>query len=373
MKDPKLQIDPYLFERHFEEFVRFVEEKSTVKFIDFSSHPYTEFHEGYKYDIYKKARTNLSFQGWSRSDIGSGKIIKSTIDAIEIKENNLLQWQARFGEEARPHHPLHVALDTEQNIEEIEKIIFQLYHSQNDEDSLNQLTSFFGKRYPFIAYLFFIKSKARYLPIAPRYFDKTFKLLDVNFKTSQRCSWDNYTTYLSLIDDIKTLLNLKLSSEVTLLDAHSFAWILSSQMADEESLPDVNAYLNLDKTEREAVIKARIGQGQFRDGLINYWGSCAVTGCKKPELLIASHIKPWSKSDLKERLNIYNGLLLSPNLDSCFDSGLISFDNQGEILISHQLHKADQDALGINQSMKLHKLDPKHEKFLEYHRENIFI
>lgn len=371
--NPNLQIDPYLFEKHFEEFVRFVEGKSSVKFISFTSHPYTEYHEGYKYDIYTNARLNLSYQDWDRSDLGNGKIIQSTIDAIELNENNLLQWQARFGEESRPHHPLYESLNKQQNIENVERVIFQLYRSQNDEDSLKKLTTIFGKRYPLIAYLFFINDKSKYLPIAPSYFDKTFNLLGVNFKTSHRCSWDNYTTYLDLISDIKTLLIHELSTEITLLDAHSFAWILSSQMTDENSLPDVKAYLKLDKTEREAVSKARIGQGQFRDALISYWGSCAVTGCKKPEILIASHIKPWSQSDLEERLIMYNGLLLSPNLDSCFDSGLISFDNKGEILISHQLHKDDQDALGINENMKLRKLSSEHEKFLEYHREKIFI
>ncbi len=51
MKDPSLQIDPYLFEKHFEEFIRFAEEKASVKFMSFSSHPYTEYHEGYKYDL----------------------------------------------------------------------------------------------------------------------------------------------------------------------------------------------------------------------------------------------------------------------------------------------------------------------------------
>ena len=371
--NPNLQIDPYLFEKHFEEFIHFVEEKSSVKFISFTSHPYTEFHEGYKYAIYKNARANLSYQNWDRSNFGNGKIIQSTIAAIELNDNNLLQWQARFGEESRPHHPLHESLAKEQNIEQVERVLFQLYRSENNEDSLNKLTDIFGKRYPLIAYLFYIKDRSRFLPIAPSYFDKTFKLLGVNFKTSHRCSWDNYSTYLNLISDIKALLIHELSTEITLLDAHSFAWILSSQMTDENSLPNVKAYLKLDKTERESVVKARIGQGQFRDALLSYWRSCAVTGCKKPEVLIASHIKPWSESDLQDRLNMYNGLLLSPNLDSCFDSGLISFDNQGEILISHKLHKDDQVALGINQDMRLRKLDPKHVKFLEYHRENIFI
>jgi predicted restriction endonuclease len=164
----------------------------------------------------------------------------------------------------------------------------------------------------------------------------------------------------------------RISSEVSLLDAHSFAWMLSCQMQEENKTADVQAYLNLSSTERSAIIKARIGQGQFRDNLIRYWAACAVTGCSEPKLLRASHIKPWSKSDLAERLSLYNGLLLSPTLDACFDAGLVSFDNKGNIIISSRMTVNDLTALGINSEMKLSKLEPEHQKYLEYHRQNIF-
>jgi putative restriction endonuclease len=82
------------------------------------------------------------------------------------------------------------------------------------------------------------------------------------------------------------------------------------------------------------LIKARIGQGAFRAKLIVLWGSCAVTGYKDLNLLVASHIKPWSVSSNSERLDVYNGLLLVPNLDKAFDSGFISFKESGEIMIS---------------------------------------
>ena len=81
---------------------------------------------------------------------------------------------------------------------------------------------------------------------------------------------------------------------------------------------------DLSETEREAMIMARVGQGPFRDALIRRWGGCSVTGCGAHELLIASHIKPWSKCTTPaERLGAANGLLLTPNLDKLFDRGLI--------------------------------------------------
>ena len=86
----------------------------------------------------------------------------------------------------------------------------------------------------------------------------------------------------------------------------------------------------------------------------------------------ASHIKPWSKSEVTERLSLYNGLLLSPSLDACFDLGFISFDDSGKIIVSKELNEEDMQALGINKGMMLSRVDPEHRKYLIYHRENIF-
>lgn len=125
-------------------------------------------------------------------------------------------------------------------------------------------------------------------------------------------------------------------------------------------------------TAKESLVQSRIGQGQFRAALIEYWQSCSVTGCKQIELLKASHIKPWRYASNQERLNVFNGLLLLPNLDTCFDLGLISFDDEGKILISNELRKATLLQLGINESMKLMKVEKHHQEFLKYHRESVF-
>lgn len=126
------------------------------------------------------------------------------------------------------------------------------------------------------------------------------------------------------------------------------------------------------ETAKESLVQSRIGQGQFRAALIEYWQCCSVTGCKQIELLKASHIKPWRYSSNQERLNVFNGLLLLPNLDTCFDLGLISFDDEGKILISNQLRKATLLQLGINENMKLMKVEKHHQEFLKYHRESVF-
>ncbi len=365
-------IDPYLFEKQFEAFQIFVEEQSNVAFKSFAYNPYTNEKEGYKGEIYRAARKKLDFQTWKETDIGRGEIIASTIQSIEIQSNNLVPWQSRYGDEKRPHQPLYEARQAAEKAKTIESCLFKFYHNAEDENSFNELIQIFGKKYALIAYLFFIKDNSKYLPIAPSYFDRTFKLLGAEFKTSQRCSWENYSQYLQLIGELKRMLSEVLSSDVSMLDAHSFAWILSSQMKKHGKLANVSEYLNLSSTEREAIIKARIGQGKFRESLINYWSKCAVTGCQENKLLKASHIKPWSKSEVVERLSLYNGILLSPNLDVCFDSGFISFDDSGEIMVSNILNEKDMVALGIHNQMKLSVIEPEHCKYLRYHRENIF-
>lgn len=65
-------------------------------------------------------------------------------------------------------------------------------------------------------------------------------------------------------------------------------------------------------TEAERLVVQRIGQGIFRESLLEYWqGRCPLTGIEEPELLRASHIVLWAQFGDAERLNVYNGLLLS--------------------------------------------------------------
>jgi hypothetical protein len=124
---------------------------------------------------------------------------------------------------------------------------------------------------------------------------------------------------------------------------------------------------NIAETERCQVIKARIGQNLFRDLLLSRWRKCTLTGCEYWPVLRASHIKPWSEADSKERLDVYNGLLLSPNMDALFDKGLITFKDSGEILISPVLSSATQKALGLRTDMRI-ELEKGHVQYISWHR-----
>lgn len=125
----------------------------------------------------------------------------------------------------------------------------------------------------------------------------------------------------------------------------------------------------LSETTRKAVVDARLGQGKFRRDLEGYWSCCAITGCTAMKMLRASHIKPWRDSNNTDRLNPYNGLLLTANLDVAFDQGLISFDEHGNILInSSKLTNEDLGHIAITPGMRLRHIEAAHQPFLAEHR-----
>ena len=127
-------------------------------------------------------------------------------------------------------------------------------------------------------------------------------------------------------------------------------------------------------TEAERLVVQRVGQDIFRRGLLEYWdGRCAITGLDVPDLLRASHIKPWADCDTDtERLDIFNGLLLAPHLDAAFDAGFLTITGDGTVLLSDALPSGARSALGLDGSMKLHGLHRAHERYLPWHRFKIF-
>ena len=127
-------------------------------------------------------------------------------------------------------------------------------------------------------------------------------------------------------------------------------------------------------TEAERLVVQRVGQEIFRAGLIDYWeGPCAITGLSVPELLRASHIKPWAdcESDA-ERLDVFNGILLAPHLDAAFDRGFISIAEDGTVIISSELADEDRELLGLHNSLCVYALAEGHREYLPWHRRKVF-
>jgi hypothetical protein len=127
-------------------------------------------------------------------------------------------------------------------------------------------------------------------------------------------------------------------------------------------------------TEAERLVVQRVGQDIFRQGLLDYWeGRCAITGLAVPELLRASHIKPWAacKTDA-ERLDVYNGLLLAPHFDAAFDRGFITVADTGEIVVSPGLDRNARQAMGLLDPVSVQAPLGSQQSYLLWHRERVF-
>ena len=124
-------------------------------------------------------------------------------------------------------------------------------------------------------------------------------------------------------------------------------------------------------TEAERLVVARVGQDIFRDALVRFWrGSCPLTGITDRELLRASHMKAWAtcESD-EERLDAYNGLLLSALWDAAFDRHLVTFDEDGWPKYSPLLSESARARLEAEVTVPI-KLSDRHFPYLFHHREN---
>lgn len=117
----------------------------------------------------------------------------------------------------------------------------------------------------------------------------------------------------------------------------------------------------------EILIESRLTQNKFRKKLLDKQKSCQICGIDMAELLIASHIKPWKISEDDEKIDVNNGLLLCANHDKLFDRYLISFDEDGEILISNQIRREYYGILNLLNSNSI-EINEKQEKYLFHHR-----
>jgi HNH endonuclease len=131
----------------------------------------------------------------------------------------------------------------------------------------------------------------------------------------------------------------------------------------------------LPTTTRDALIKARVGQGLFRHNVSLIEHRCRVTGVSYPTHLFASHIKPWRESTNDERLNGENGLLLTPSIDHLFDRGFVSFEDNGELIVSDVAHKESVQRMGVDTErvVRVGKFSEGQRFFLAHHRRSIFL
>jgi putative restriction endonuclease len=138
---------------------------------------------------------------------------------------------------------------------------------------------------------------------------------------------------------------------------------------------NISADPSVRDTERVAIVKARIGQGLFKERVSQIETKCRITGVDNPIHLVASHCKPWRDSTNLERLDGENGLLLTPSIDHLFDRGFIGFENNGELIISPVAHRLSLQRMGIDteKTLNVGGFTQGQKQFLDFHRSSVFL
>lgn len=171
-----------------------------------------------------------------------------------------------------------------------------------------------------------------------------------------RCDWIIKDEMLQAIAELK-------SEKVMFFDLKARTVSQIRNMIREEE-----DYINFSAEEREAIVKVRVGQSKFKKNLKKrYNNRCCLCDLSVDSLLVASHIKEWSVSSPEGKADVNNGLLLCPNHDALFDRHLISFDENGNILINKKITSTEMSKLNINNDMKI-AVSERMIQYMNYHR-----
>jgi putative restriction endonuclease len=169
--------------------------------------------------------------------------------------------------------------------------------------------------------------------------------------------------------------------------ANSLTFQVVSEMLDDVVERSIAADLTLEDTVRASLVQARRGQGRFRANVQALEQRCRLTGVTNPSLLVASHIKPWRLcASAHERLDGMNGFLLTPDADLLFDRGFITFQDDGEVIVSRRVDPTDLQRLGFEQLTwtrfgvaeapsvwQAGSFAPERHSYLAYHRSEVFV
>lgn len=349
--------------------------------IDFHSGWLSE-QEGYKRYIWHEAQKILKCNEWLKNDLSGHDITNRALKCMGIKietgePQNLLDYR----------YKIHYKKILEEKPQEVEELIRRIYCSPDEEQAFRQGCALFGKRYPLMAFLFFLKGEGgnpagtiRYLPISPENMKSRFDRLGIQSDCLSECTWEHYQEYLHIFDDVQKRLQEQLNLDVEKIDAHSLVWatwILDdnaysvSETARQDAAVEAEISPIREGRDRLALIKSRVNQSAFRNYLFRRYNHCRLCSVSEPSLLVASHIKPWSQSNARERLDVDNGFLFCPNHDQLFDQGWITFDDSGKICLAKELCQRDRDSMHVDENMQI-TLREGNKAYLAYHREKIF-
>ncbi len=211
------------------------------------NHPFFEEKENYKYEISTTARDIMMTKRWQKDFIiGEGNIKAKVLETMmktvgyngKNHTNNLVNWRKKDD------------FKKLKNTKQVETIFFNFFKSKIKDEVSFQRMEDLNLSYQMIAYLFFIKTPKKYLPISQQKFDKIFKTLQVDFKTSGQRSWENYTQYNQFIKQTKTFL-AQYHEKPSLIDAHSFLWYVIDHDNETDAVNTDKSPVQKEKTSQE--------------------------------------------------------------------------------------------------------------------------
>jgi hypothetical protein len=211
---------------------------------------------------------------------------------------------------------------------------------------------------------------SEYFEVIKGYMPKKYSPLNKNGEGCQGI-------YLTTISEqfAETILNLIGDEGKRIINELNGAALFNSEEVEQQQIKDLNEKSNageIPDTERDQLSKARIGQGKFRSSLVDLEKKCRITNVSYSDFLRASHIKPWRLSTNFERLDGNNGLLLSPHFDHLFDKGLITFSDDGDLIISSKLPREIMLLWNFSEKINVGQFREKQLGYIDFHRKFVF-
>ena len=242
----------------------FVSFNATWKYYpDYDNDKKTAYEEGYKKGICKKASNLFENANWKKEDIGSGKIFATVNENVQKNSVNLITNYI-----PKDNFKKMFETNNSEELKDFEELLYYFYTEKenyaNDNITFEKLFTEYDLKYNLIAYLFFIKQPAKYMPIAQERFNKIFKnVLQIDFRLAEGkdTSWNNYTTYNQIIEQVRGFLVIK-GKECTLLDAHSFLWVMQDEKFEINIDKNMEKFINLLKSNKNLILTGAPGTGK---------------------------------------------------------------------------------------------------------------
>jgi len=194
-------------------------------------------------------------------------------------------------------------------------------------------------------------------------------LLADKYAPIQKNGNGNEICYLANISNDFAEVLFELSDED--IDHYTDCSVDTAWQEEERIAEKIKQDTTIDETTKKQLVDSRRGQGKYRRNLALFEKNCRVTGINDKRFLVASHSKPWCKSNNYEKLDGNNGFLFSPHIDRLYDQGWLSFENNGDAIFADKSVVSTLKLWGIVFPINIGLLNDKQKNYLRYHREKV--